>query len=42
MRLTTTEAGFLDATPIEPGQLNDFVLMNCTLNTRQIHGLDLS
>lgn len=26
MRLTTTEAGFLDATPIQPGVLNDFVL----------------
>lgn len=26
MRLTTTEAGFLDATPIEPGKLVDFVL----------------
>lgn len=28
MRLTTTEAGFLDATPIKPGALNDFVLGN--------------
>lgn len=28
MRLTTTEAGFLDATPIKPGQLTDFVLSN--------------
>jgi hypothetical protein len=26
MRLTTTEAGFLDATPIKPGSLTDFVL----------------
>src|SRR5450759_3338989 len=24
MRLTTTEAGFLDATPIQPGELTDF------------------
>jgi hypothetical protein len=31
MRLTTTEAGFLDATPIKPGKLNDFVLTRCTL-----------
>jgi hypothetical protein len=27
MRLTTTEAGFLDATPIKPGVLVDFVLL---------------
>jgi hypothetical protein len=26
MRLTTTEAGFVDATPIKPGKLVDFVL----------------
>lgn len=32
MRLTTTEAGFIDATPIKPGKLVDFVLMNCTLS----------
>lgn len=31
MRLTTTEAGFIDATPIEPGKLIDFVLSGCTL-----------
>ena len=34
MRLTTTEAGFLDATPIRPGRLTDFRLSNCTLATR--------
>lgn len=27
MRLTSTEAGFLDATPIKPGKLVDFVLL---------------
>ncbi len=32
MRLTTTEAGFLDATPIKPGKLTDFILSNCTLS----------
>jgi hypothetical protein len=26
MRLTTTEAGFLDATPIKPGKLVDFII----------------
>jgi hypothetical protein len=31
MRLTTTEAGFLDATPIKPGKLTDFRLSHCTL-----------
>lgn len=31
MRLTTTEAGFLDATPVRPGELVDFVLSRCTL-----------
>ena len=31
MRLTTTEAGFLDATPIKPGKLVDFLLIRCTL-----------
>jgi len=31
MRLTTTEAGFLDATPIKPGKLVDFLLSRCTL-----------
>jgi hypothetical protein len=28
MRLTSTEAGFLDATPIKPGKLVDFVLLD--------------
>lgn len=27
-RLSATEAGFLDATPFQPGRLNDFLLMN--------------
>ena len=31
MRLTTTEAGFIDATPIKPGKLIDFLLSGCTL-----------
>ena len=31
MRLTTTEAGFLDATPIKPGKLVDFILRRCTV-----------
>jgi hypothetical protein len=31
MRLTITEAGFLDATPIKQGKLVDFVLSRCTL-----------
>jgi hypothetical protein len=31
MRLTTTEAGFLDATPIQRGKLVDFTLVRCTL-----------
>lgn len=31
MRLTTTEAGFLDATPIQPGKLVDFILSRCTI-----------
>ena len=31
MRLTTTEAGFLDATPIQPGKLVDFILSRSTL-----------
>lgn len=31
MRLTTTEAGFLDATPIKPGKLTDFLLSGCSL-----------
>ena len=31
MRLTTTEAGFLDATPIEDGTLVDFLLSKCTV-----------
>lgn len=31
IRLTTTEAGFLDATPITPGTLVDFVLSSCNV-----------
>lgn len=31
MRLTTTDRGFLDATPILPGKLIDFSLSRCTL-----------
>jgi len=31
MRLTTTQAGFLDATPIKPGKLVDFVLSGSAL-----------
>jgi hypothetical protein len=31
MRLTTTEAGFLDATPIVPGRLTDFILSRADL-----------
>lgn len=31
MRLTVTEAGFVDATPIKPNKLNDFVLSRCNL-----------
>lgn len=31
MRLTITELGFLDATPIKPGKLVDFTLVSCTL-----------
>lgn len=31
MRLTTTERGFLDATPIRPGKLVDFALHRCTI-----------
>ncbi|HDR9800644.1 MULTISPECIES: hypothetical protein [Burkholderia] len=31
MRLTTTEAGFLDATPVEPGKLVDFSLGRYTV-----------
>jgi len=31
MRLTTTEAGFLDATPIRPGKLVDFILRRSTI-----------
>lgn len=31
MRLTTAEAGFVDATPIKPGKLTDLVLVNCTM-----------
>lgn len=32
-RLTSTEAGFVDATPIEPGLLVDFVLLGSSLET---------
>lgn len=31
MRLTATEAGFLDATPVKPGKLVDFVLLRSSL-----------
>ncbi|HCE6930713.1 TPA: hypothetical protein N0H29_002633 [Pseudomonas aeruginosa] len=31
MRLTTTEAGFLDATPVKPHKLVDFALYRCNL-----------
>ena len=31
MRLTTTESGFLDATPIQPRKLVDFSLSRCTV-----------
>ena len=31
MRLTATEAGFLDATPVKPGTLVDFVLLGRSL-----------
>lgn len=30
MRLTTTDAGFLDATPIKPTELTDFILVGCS------------
>lgn len=30
MRLTTTDAGFLDATPIKPAKLTDFILVGCS------------
>ena len=36
MRLTTTAAGFLDATPIKVGQLVDFILIQSTL-TDAVH-----
>lgn len=29
MRLTTADGGFLDATPIKPNQLTDFILVGC-------------
>lgn len=32
MRLTATEAGFLDATPVRPGKLVDFVLLRSSLD----------
>ena len=31
MRLTATEAGFLDATPLKPGKLVDFILLGSSL-----------
>jgi hypothetical protein len=31
MRLTATEVGYVDATPLKPGKLVDFVLMNSTM-----------
>ena len=31
-RLSATEAGFLDVTPLKPGKLNDFVLLNDSLS----------
>src|SRR5690606_38600816 len=40
MRLTGTEAGFLDATPIKPGMLVDFILSRCTLADAVDLGLD--
>lgn len=40
MRLTTTEAGFLDATPIKPGKLVDFVLRRRNLADAVDLGLD--
>lgn len=36
MRLTTTERGFLDATPIKPKKLIDFNLRNCDI-TEAVH-----
>ncbi|HIC5589448.1 TPA: hypothetical protein ACW486_003632 [Salmonella enterica subsp. enterica serovar Infantis] len=30
IRLTTTDAGFLDATPIKPSKLTDFILVKCS------------
>ena len=38
MRLTTTDAGFLDATPVKPGKLVDFVPVGETLR----RGMELS
>ena len=32
MRLTATEAGFLDSTPVKPGKLVDFVLLRSSLD----------
>lgn len=32
MRLTAAEAGYVDATPIKPGKLADFLLINSTLD----------
>ena len=37
MRLTTTDAGFLDATPVKPGKLVDFVLsQRCLVHSVQM------
>ena len=38
MRLTTTEAGFLDATPVKPGKLVDFVLVGRSIE----HAVELA
>lgn len=40
MRLTVTEAGFLDATPIKQGTLVDFVLSECSIEDAIELGLD--
>ena len=40
MRLTATEAGFLDATPLQPGKLVDFVLLGSSL-TRAVELADV-
>ncbi|MEG0130567.1 MAG: hypothetical protein RR677_03670 [Acinetobacter sp.] len=40
MRLSVTEAGFLDATPIKDGTLVDFLLSECTIEDAIELGLD--